>query len=661
MKWLGWLVLAVSMLCACGGPAPVEGVQNGWNFQVTRTSGVNGTMHFPNGKSMPVRVFNKVEFNEEITKAEKGVALESSRRVAKGEHHELNFQSGQMEGKDFVQPGTVFRATFGEGAGRLYDGAGEVRDEDLADAVGGALNAPLWPQGKLEAGQSWSFEGQDAAQRLEVLDARGGRIDLKVEKIGNDPYSGLRTAYIRGNLKVSIELGEGVLVDLDGKVEIDLPTALNIPFMMKFEGRLSGNGTLRDDQGRTLDYALEGDGAYLQICKPASTVITALGGTVPKDGAGSPQPADSQQQAAQPVDTGSKQAAAPKKSAPMAGGFQTVRFQRSAEPRENAFTFLMPQGWLVQGGITRVDPTAQGGPAQSIEAKLDIAIKKDPQGTVLLRRLPDVYYIDPKHMPAAQMGLIPYGSNYQGMLVLPCQGAARFLTDMLFPYLHPGAAGVQLVDARQLPRLAQRFDEAARIMLGGFAAQFKPTYDAAVVNIEYTEGGVRYREVLLSVIENRGTIAGGQWVNRETSQFRAPAAEFKSWLPIVSTVSGSIQLNPQWVAREVQGQIQRGGTVTKTYQEIQRIGKEIADHRQQTNAEIHNDMFLTLTGQEEYIDPYTGRTQVDTDGYRHRWVHENGEVILSNQDDFDPNIAINGGWKQSQIRPRTGRPLTHAE
>src|ERR1035437_5954271 len=34
-----------------------------------------------------------------------------------------------------------------------------------------------------------------------------------------------------------------------------------------------------------------------------------------------------------------------------------VRFHRVSEPREGAFTMLVPDGWRVQGGVYRVDPS----------------------------------------------------------------------------------------------------------------------------------------------------------------------------------------------------------------------------------------------------------------------------------------------------------------
>ena len=63
--------------------------------------------------------------------------------------------------------------------------------------------------------------------------------------------------------------------------------------------------------------------------------------------------------------------------------------------------------------------------------------------------------------------------------------------------------------------------------------------------------------------------------------------------------------------------MERAGIVIKTLQELQELDRQITEHKQKTTAEIHNDMFLTLTDQEEYINPYTNEVDV---GSNHKLV-----------------------------------------
>jgi hypothetical protein len=327
----------------------------------------------------------------------------------------------------------------------------------------------------------------------------------------------------------------------------------------------------------------------------------------------------------------------------------TLVFKRVYEPREHAFSLLIPAGWLTEGGIFRVNPTAQGGPAQSIAAKLDFAVKSDAQGTVMIRWLPDVLFFDNRNMPAA--GAFPVGSNYNGMTVYPLVPAGVFLQQVAFPYAHPQAMNTQLVSSRRADRLAQGYQQRINAMMPGLGF----SYDAAVITVHYQENGQSYEEKLTGVIENMGRLGTGMWGNKGTFLLRAPAGEWKKWEPVFSIIISSVKLDPRWVAGEIQAQIERGQIALHTQQEVQRLEREMLQHQQHTNAEIHNDMFLTLTDQEEYVNPFTHETETGSNQWLYRWENQNGDVIYTDQADYNPNHDINlhaSGFKKTPVRKR---------
>ncbi len=329
----------------------------------------------------------------------------------------------------------------------------------------------------------------------------------------------------------------------------------------------------------------------------------------------------------------------------------TVIFQRTAEPNERAFSLLVPKGWQVEGGILRINPAAQGGPAQSIAAKLDFSVKREPRGSVMIRWLPDVLYYDARMSPAGQMGLFPPGSNYQGMTVSPLMPALQFLSQIVFRYAHPQASGIRFVEQRRLTETAQRYQQRVSALL----PQATFSYDAGLLTAVYQEGGVSYKEKMISVIENWGPMGAGMWGNKETFFLRAQANEFEDWVPVFSTIQSSVILNTQWLAGEIQGQAQRGQIALDTQREVQRIDQEIVAHRQKTNAEIHNDMFLTLTSQEEYVNPYTQQVETGSNEWKYRWVNGSGEVVYSNDPNYDPNhdLSLNrSDFKRTPVRQR---------
>jgi len=335
-----------------------------------------------------------------------------------------------------------------------------------------------------------------------------------------------------------------------------------------------------------------------------------------------------------------------------AGPPEPLLLRRQAEPREGAFTILVPDGWRLGGGIFRVDPTQAGGPAQSLEAKIDLTLSCDDHGTVMLRRHPDWYCIDMRHSPAGQMGLFPAGSNYQGMPVAPVPDAQSYLLQWLLPESRPGIRELQVERVDPVPGLIRSYQ--VRLQALAFAVDFR--FDGCVMTVSYEERGTRFRERFLVVIEDRGQIAGGQWANRETLSVRAPAADFAAWEPVFQLICGSVQLSPRWVQGELRGQQQRGQIMRDVQRQVQDLDRQILAHQRQTNAEIQNDMYLTLTGQEEYVNPYTGEVELGTDQLGpHRWVTAGGDVLYAPSEEFDPNThpqMNRTDWKRTPVRPR---------
>ncbi len=326
-------------------------------------------------------------------------------------------------------------------------------------------------------------------------------------------------------------------------------------------------------------------------------------------------------------------------------------FQRVAEPNERAFTLLVPQGWQTEGGIFRVNPTAQGGAAQSIAAKLDFTVKKDGPGTVMLRWLPDVLFFDMRRSPAGQMGLFPPGSNYNGMTVYPVMSAEQFIMQIAFPYAHPSAANVQILSQKKLPRLAQHHLRMARII----QPMIDFSYDAAIIGYTYTENGQQYEERMLAVVENWGQAGAGMWGNKETFFIHAPVGQLKQWEPIFKEIRTSVIVNQSWLSEEIRGQMIRGGIMNQTLQEMQRIEREMTAHRQKVNAEINHDFFLTLTGQAEYVNPFTKQVETGSNQWRFRWVNGQGDVIYTDREDYNPNTDARlhlSGFMRAKVRKR---------
>ena len=343
--------------------------------------------------------------------------------------------------------------------------------------------------------------------------------------------------------------------------------------------------------------------------------------------------------------------------------FAGFAFVRQAEPNEGAFTLSLPQGWLVEGGILRADMTRQVVDAQSIEAKLDFTVKRDPTGTVAIRWCPTIKYCDVRMSPAAMF--FPRGSNYSGMIVWPLMAAQDFLTQNVFPWAHPQARDVRVVEGRQEPALVEHYKRTmARL---GIPTPF--SYEGATVTFAYLEGGVQFKEAAYTVIENMGAMAAGMWSNKDTLLFRAPVDEFETWEPVLHHILASVQINPQWLAREIanqemlsraflnaqQAQQARERRMLEIQRQMQQVDREITAHRSRTNAEIQNDAYLALMGQEEFYNPHTGEVETGSDAWQYRWVSADGAEFYTDREEDDPNIPgllNHTDWARTPVRKR---------
>lgn len=314
-----------------------------------------------------------------------------------------------------------------------------------------------------------------------------------------------------------------------------------------------------------------------------------------------------------------------------AGGLPHVFLDRYIDKTEGAFIVSVPRGWQTRGGIVRVNPLSAGGAGQSIEAKIDFAMMREPEGKVAIRWLPKINYVEPSPYNAMLNG------NWNGMPILPMQTPRDYLLRILFPQLHPQGRGVQVADVKQRPDVAA----AIRGMPGAQAIMSQGGQygvDAAAVTVTYEDGGVRYKEVLFTAIEGFAMAGVAMWSNPFTLAARAPEADYDTYGPVAIEVINSFALNPRWMAAEVQGQIQRGDLVQKTLAEIARIDAEIAENRSRTMSQINDDQYLTLTSQERYMNPHTGREELGSNEWKYRWADPSGRVIYTDDPDWDPNL-----------------------
>jgi hypothetical protein len=336
-----------------------------------------------------------------------------------------------------------------------------------------------------------------------------------------------------------------------------------------------------------------------------------------------------------------------------AGKHPTVLLQRTREPKENAFTFLVPKGWRVEGGILNVNPLTTNGPGNSIAPKLDLTMKSDDRGSFSYRWLPNWNYADLSMAPSMQ-GLFRPGMSYQGMKVKPMPTPRDFLLEW-FQASHPQATGMRVVSENKLHKRIETHNSRSQAVNQALARMGKAPirYDAVGMVVEYTEGGLPFRECLVTTIVDSRSGAF-QWSNEDAVAFRAPASDFEAWKPLFDLIGSSREWNPRWLASLNKAVNQRTKNVRETQAYINKVNNEILDNRRRTYSEINHENWLMISGQEEYKNPYTGKTELGTSAYSNRWVNDRGDVLYTDENSFDPNRQKenNVEWRRSSVRQR---------
>jgi hypothetical protein len=337
-----------------------------------------------------------------------------------------------------------------------------------------------------------------------------------------------------------------------------------------------------------------------------------------------------------------------------AGKRPTVLLQRIWEPNEKAFTYLVPKGWKTLGGIFNVNPQKTNGPGNTIAPKLDLTVKSDEPATMMFRWIPTWNYAD-LSLSRMNPGMFKPGQNYQGMPVKPMPAARQFLLDLLRSS-RPQASGMKVVAEDPMPEVVEAYNKNSQqvnqhLRQRGLAPI---RYEAMSMVVEYTEGAVSFREGLVTtIIDNR---AGAfMWSNEGTVVFRAPVAEFDTWKPVLDLIRSSREMNPQWVAALNKATKERSKNALEAQRYINKVANEIVENRRRTNAEIRHENWLFISGQEEYKNPFTGGTELGTSQYRYRWVNNQGDILYTDENSFDPNKYEEYNtreWKTSPVRPR---------
>lgn len=257
-------------------------------------------------------------------------------------------------------------------------------------------------------------------------------------------------------------------------------------------------------------------------------------------------------------------------------------FFQTSEPNEEAFSFLVPEKWLISGGITRVNSNPTSGRNDQDEAKLYLRLSS-PDAKSTFCWLPNNYYFDSHKRKDTRKKSTE--KNAHNLPEMPLLSPVDFGVQIAFPFAHPHAHDLKIIESKTLEKVAEEYRSLSERTLPEQIVD----YMAASVSIQYVENGITFREDMICVIENFNN--AGYWGNKDTWYVRSSAEKFSEMSPVFSIICKSVRLNPRWIEKEVQYQQMEILTSWNKANDLSAVEKEIYEQRIRVNSSIASNIF----------------------------------------------------------------------
>lgn len=328
-----------------------------------------------------------------------------------------------------------------------------------------------------------------------------------------------------------------------------------------------------------------------------------------------------------------------------------------------AFSVLLPSDWAAEGNVAWSFPGGMAYPQVRFRAQ-------SPDGSAVFELLPPVDFM----WSTDQMML--YSFQQQGYSVMLPQPLEAFLRQSYLPYVRPQATGLKVVSVRPDAQEAER----ARVM-GDYLVnqvfhsisphQFPPQIgvEAALVEVEYAEGGREWVETFAVVLSQQvtyvpgmmGAVAIQPWGLSATG-FRVQRDRAGRYAEVAPVIMRSAQANPRWlvdhtrlVATQTRQALRQQREIFDAMQRISATQVEIGDmitesynRRSAAMDRIHEGRVEAIRGVETWRDPLRDLPRVELpSGYDQAWT-DGSEIILSNDPRFDPSAVGRDGWSRME-------------
>jgi hypothetical protein len=316
-----------------------------------------------------------------------------------------------------------------------------------------------------------------------------------------------------------------------------------------------------------------------------------------------------------------------------------------------AFSFLMPADWQFRGGMQWI----LDNPAMPAVTYFRVS---DPKSRAEFEVFPNHCYFWTDN--AGLLTMFPPGNKYFGCMVMRPMLAGDALKSIILEEFRGNYQSVKILKDDDLPELPKA--------LGAGQAQGSSGASGARVRISYVLNGQPMEEEFYAVTESItfpvqsmfGTFHNTYWFIDYVFSFKAEQGRLESHTKTFQTITSTFKVSPQWYAKYshvIEYMAQQQITQIKSVGEFSRMLSRMSDQMRtdqleqfESRGEVYDrvaEKFSDNTlGIDRYINPFEGREVELPSGYNHAWCNNNGEYIVSDNPNFNPNVGSNLNWAE---------------
>jgi hypothetical protein len=318
-----------------------------------------------------------------------------------------------------------------------------------------------------------------------------------------------------------------------------------------------------------------------------------------------------------------------------------------------AFSFLMPSDWAFEGGITWI----LDNPAMPSVSAFRVY---DPKGKAEFEVFANHCNFWTTNMQL--LGMFPPGSKYFGSTVMKPVTAQKALRNLILSEHRGGYQDLRVTKDEDFPALPKALGAGKQAQGYGSSGA-----TGAKLRVTYSRNSVPMEEEFFAVVESMTFPVQGMfsttyntiWYIDYIFSFKAEKGKLESNTQVFQTITSSLKVNPHWFAKYsnvieymAQQQIRQINSVGEFSRMLSRMSDQVSDEKMQqfeSRSDVYDKVAQKFSdntlGIDRYYDPHEGREVELPSGYNHAWSNNNGEYIIIDDPNFNPNVGSNLDWR----------------